>query len=222
MSRFARFRYFVYLPFAAFFFGTWLIGYFLNTVDARGVVIDDTTDGPVGPILVTYGQRGYSTGDDSRYQLPNLPRGATLGAQKPGYGRGSAPADASVLRLTPITLTFQVWQEGTDPKAGVPRPELWQDTTNLGKGTDTGSVVAVPYPDRSKLVLVCAAGYDSKSVEPKGVTVEVTLKANPNDPNAKCPVPPSPSPSPSSSPAPSGSPAPSASPTPTPSPTKTP
>ena len=32
----------------------------------------------------------------------------------------SAAADATELRLTPITLTFQVWQEGTDPKAGVP------------------------------------------------------------------------------------------------------
>ncbi len=214
MSRFARFRSFVYLPFAVFFFGTWLGGYVLNSVDARGVVIDDTTGGPVGPILVNYGQRGFSTGDDSRYELLNLPRGAQVRAQKPGYGPGAAPAEASELRLTPITLTFQVWQEGTDPKKGVPRPELWQGTTSLGKGTDTGSVVAVPYPDRTKLVLVCAAGYDPKSVEPKGVTMEVTLKADASDPNAKCPVAPSPSPSPS----PSGSPGPSGSPAPTPTP----
>ena len=222
MPRFARFRYLVYLPFAVFFFGTWLGGYFLNTVDARGVVIDDTTNGPVGPILVSYGQRGFSTGDDSRYELFNLPRGARVGAQKPGYGAGSAPAEATELRLTPITLTFQVWQEGTDPKQGVPRPELWQDTTNLGHGTDTGSVVAVPYPDRTKLMLVCAAGYDPKSVEPKGVTMEVTLKADPNDPNAKCPVPPSPSPSPSASPSGSPGPSGSAAPTPTPSPSGAP
>jgi hypothetical protein len=226
MSRYARFRYLIFLPFAVFFFGTWLGGYFLNTVDARGVVIDDTTNGPVGPIVVNYGQRAFSTGDDSRYELFNLPRGAQLKAQKPGYGVGSASAEASELRLTPVTLTFQVWQEGTDPKQGVPNPELRQGTTVLGKGTDTGSVVAVPYPDRSQPVLVCAIGYDGKNVDAKGVTMEVTLHKNPNDPTAKCPDLPSPSPSATptgaGSPAPSGSAAPSPSPAPTPSPTKSP
>jgi len=211
-------RYLIYLPFALFFLGTWLGGYFLNTVSAHGVVIDDTTNGPVGPIAVNYGQRIWSTGDDSRYDIEFLPRGATLKAQKPGYAAGSAAPEASELRLTPITLTFQVWQEGTDPKAGVPKPELWQGTTKFGSGTDTGSVVAVPYPDRTKKILVCAAGYEQKEVDVKGVTQEVTLKANPNDPNAKCPTPP-PSPSPSVSPSasPSGSAAPSPSPSPSPS-----
>ena len=222
MPRYARFRYLVFLPFAVFFFATWIGGYFLNTVNAHGTVIDDTTNGPVGPILVAFGQRQYSTGDDSVYDIPNLPRGAKLGAQKPGYGAGSAPADATELRLTPITLTFQVWQAGTDPKAGVPSPELWQGTTNLGKGTATGSVVAVPYPDRTKQVLVCAAGYDPIMVDAKGVTMEVTLKADPNDPNAKCPVAPSPSPSVAPSGSPSASPGASGSPAPSPSPSSTP
>src|SRR5258705_2240406 len=224
MSRYARFRYLVFLPFAVFFFGTWLGGNFLNTVDARGVVIDDTTNGPVGPIAVNYGQRLYSTGDDSPYEILNLPRGPLLKAQKPGYPAGSASPEASELRLIPVTLTFQVWQEGTDPKQGVPNPELRQGTTVLGKGTDTGSVVAVPYPDRTKPVLVCAVGYDGKNVDPKGVTMEVTLHKNPSDPNAQCPDLPTPSPSASPSPSGSGSPAPSASPSPapTPSPTKSP
>ena len=218
MSRFAQFRYLIFLPFAVLLFGTWLGGYFLNTVTARGVVIDDTTNGPVGPILVTYGTRSYSTGDDSAYLFEFVPRGAQLRAQKPGYSVGSASAEAAEMRLTPITLTFQVWQEGSDPKAGVPRPELWQDTTNFGKGTETGSVVAVPYPDRTKPMLVCAAGYDPKNVEVKGVTQEVFLKADPSDPKAKCPTPPPPSPSPS--PSASGSPSPAPSATPSPSPTR--
>lgn len=220
MRTYLRHRYLVFAPFLVLLLGTWMGGYFLNSVTARGAVIDDTTGGPVGVIVVTYGQRQYATGDDSRYEIVDLPRGAVLTAQKAGYGRGSASAEASELRLTPFTLTFQVWQEGSDPKAGVPKPELWQGTTNLGKGTDSGSVVSVPYPDRAKQVLVCALGYDAKSVDAKGVTMEVFLHKNPDDPNAKCPTAPTPSPtaSPSGSAAPSGSPAPS----PSPSPTKTP
>jgi hypothetical protein len=219
MAQFLRFRYLVFLPFAVFFFGTWIGGYFLNTVNARGVVIDDTTNGPVGPVVVSYGQRAFSTGDDSRYELFNLPRGAVVKSQKSGYGPGSAPAEASEIRLTPFTLTFQVWQDGTDPKVGVANPELRQGTTVLGKGTETGSVVAVPYPDRAKPVLVCALGYDGKSIEAKGVTMELTLVKNPS---GKCPD--LPSPSPSASPSGSASPAPSgsASPAPSPSPSPTP
>jgi hypothetical protein len=88
----------------------------------------------------------------------------------------------------------------------------------IGSGTDSGSVVAFPYPEKGQRVLICAAGYDSREIEPKGVTMEIFLKKNPDNPG--CPPLPTPSPAPGVTP--SASPSPSASPTASPSPTTTP
>src|SRR5439155_22970010 len=69
-----RHRYFLALPFVLLFAAT-LVGGFLNTIDAQGRVIDDSTGLPVAGVSITYGaSRGAVSGDDGSYLIPNLPR----------------------------------------------------------------------------------------------------------------------------------------------------
>lgn len=207
MRRFLRHRYAVALPFALLLLTT-LVGGQLNSVDARGVVVDDTTDLPVAGVPVSYGVRTVVSGPDGSYHMPALPRGARLSAQKSGYSRSSAPAEASELRLLPLTITFEVSEEGAEPAKKVAFPEARQQGRTLGRGTKGGSMVVGPYPTRDVPVLVCAEGYEPKEILAKGVLIELTLK-----PGGKgCP--PLPSPSPTVSPSPGASPSPPSSPTP--------
>ena len=186
----------------------------MNSVDAVGRVVDDTNDQPVTDIAVSYGTRSYVVGADGEYRLLNLPRGARVSAQKPGYQLSAADATAHELRMIPVALTLQVNQEGTTPPAGVPFPEARQpENVQLRKGTETGSLALAPYPDRNKPVLICAAGYESREIMARGVLMTVELK---KDPDKGCPPLPSPSPTPTPRASPTASP--SASPTPSPSP----
>ncbi|HZP95115.1 MAG TPA: carboxypeptidase regulatory-like domain-containing protein [Candidatus Limnocylindria bacterium] len=199
------------VPFAILLLGT-LIGGQLNRVDARGRIVDDTTGSPVPGVTVSYGSRSTVTDDDGRYALDNLPRGARLDTQQKYYGRHPVAADATELRIEPLTITFQV-NDATTGK-GVDTPEARQpDDTQIGKGTSSGQMVVGPYPARNAPVLICAKSYQSTQVTPKGYQMDVQLTPSAG---AECPPlknpPPTPSPSPSLSPSPSGSaaPAPSA------------
>jgi hypothetical protein len=83
-------------------------------------------------------------------------------------------------------------------------------------------MVVAPYPARDKPLLICAKGYKSAEVKPKGNLQDVTLApaAGESCPPLKSPPP---APSPSGSPGPSGSPAPSpGTPSPTPKPSGSP
>jgi len=209
-------RYAPALPVVALFV-TMLVGGLLNSVDAHGVVQDLSTGAPVGGAEVTFGSRNTVTGPDGSYAMGNLPRGARLSSQPRGYGKGSAPADGSVLELPPLTLSLLVVREGSDPQVGVPSPEVRRGDRVLGKGTVSGSVVVAPYPEVGATLLICAAGYESREIQARGITQEVPLKPG----GAGCPPLPSPSPlptAPGQSPQPPPSPAPSPSPSPTASP----
>jgi len=207
MRRYLRHRYAVALPFALLLLTT-LVGGQLNSLDARGVVVDDTTGLPVAGVPVTYGVRTVVSGADGSYLMPALPRGARVSAQRAGYSRSTAPAEASELRLLPLTITFEISEEGAEPPKKVPFPEARQQGKTLGRGTQSGSMVVGPYPTRDTPVLICAEGYESKEVLAKGVLLELTLKPG----GRGCPA--LPSPSPTVSPSPGGSPAPPSSPTP--------
>ena len=216
MSRYLRHRYLVYLPFAVLLLGTVISGQF-NGVDARGTVIDLSTKEPVKDVPVVYGNRRTVTDEQGRYQLLSLPRGARITASpRFSYSQQSVPAEATVIELPPITLNFQVNQKDTSPAVGVKAPQVRQGDKVLGTGTDTGSVVVVPYPEIGSKLLICAEGYTSKEVEARGILQTVELVFG----GTGCP--PLPSPSPKASP--SGSAAPPASPaaSPTASPTATP
>jgi len=208
MSRYLRFRYLVFVPFFVLLFGTWLGGYFLNTTEAHGVVVDASTGQPVKDITVSFGTRQDATDESGSYDLYNLPRDARI-AVKPrfSYADQTVSTDTTRVELTPITLNLQVNKKGSGdatasppvPPLGVDKPEVRQNDKVLGTGTDTGSVVVVPYPVVGSKLLVCAAGYSSTEIEARGIQQTVELEFG----GTGCPPLPSPSPSGSPSASPS-------------------
>ena len=192
-----------------------LLGGQVNSVDARGRVIDDSTGEPVSGVAISYGKtRGAVSGTDGSYLIANLPRDARLSTRMPGYQPANVAAAAPEVRLKPGTLTVQVNEEGTDEKR-VPNPEARQGDRVLAKGTESGNMVITVIDIYGQKALICATGYASKEIDLKGVTLVMTL---PRQEGAGCPALPSPSPAPSPSPSPS----PSVTPTPAPSPTASP
>ena len=191
-----------------------VVGGGLNTIEARGRVIDDSTGLPVPGVSITYGSsRGAVSGDDGGYLLPNLPRGARLKTNKPGYQPANPAAEATEIRLVPGSLTLQVNEDGTTDTR-VPGVEVRQGTQVLAKcaADPCGQLVVTIVDIVGQFALVCAPGHEQKTVALKGVTLIMTLKKQ--DGGACPPLPtPSPSPSPSSTPA---------SPTPTASPSASP
>ena len=239
-----RHRHFVYLPFVLLLLGT-LLGGQLNRVDARGVVVDMSTGDPVADVPISFGIRQTVSDAQGRYELLNLPRGARVTARpRFSYSAQTVDAEATRIELPPVTLNLQVNQKGTgDPTAapspipavGVKKPQVRQGDKVLGSGTDTGSVVVVPYPEVGSKMLVCADGYTSLEIEARGTLRTIELELG----GTGCPPLPSPSPtaspswlpsaspigspsgSPGGSPSPSGT-TPAGSPSPSSSPTATP
>ena len=194
-----------------------VLGGFLNTIDARGQVIDDSTGLPVAGVSITYGSsRGAVSGDDGSYLIPNLPRGARLRTNMPGYQPANPAAEASEIRLKPGSLTLQVNEEG-NPDVHVPGVEVRQGTQVLAKcaADPCGQLVVTIVDIVGQDALVCAPGHEQKTIALKGVTLITTLK---KQEGGACP--PLPTPSPSPSPLPTATP--SSSPTPTASPSASP
>src|SRR2546427_5689280 len=208
-----RHYYYVAAPFLLALLIT-LVGGQVNSVDARGRVIDDSTGEPVASVAITYGKtRGAVSGTDGSYLIANLPRDARLTTRMPGYQPASVAAAAPEIRLKPGTLTVQVNEEGTDEKR-VLNTEARQGDRVLAKG-ETGNMVITVIDISGQKALICAQGYASKEIELKGVTLVMTL---PKQEGVGCPALPSSSPAPSPSPGQS----PSAPPGPTPSPSASP
>ncbi len=204
MDRYLRHPYAVALPFLLVL-AVALVGGRINSVDAHGRVVDDTSDQPVAGIAVSYGSRTVIAGSDGSYDMPALPRGARLSAQAPGYSRSAASAEARELRLVPLTITFEVKDETTGK--GIDTPEARQPAgVRIGQGSASGEMVVGPYPVRDRPVIVCAKDYEQKEVFARGVLMDVALK--PGGPG--CPPLPS-SPPPAQVPSPSAIPSPSAS-----------
>jgi hypothetical protein len=201
-------------PFAILFLGT-LVGGQLNRVDARGRIIDDTSGQPVADVTVSFGSRATVTDASGHYEMDNLPRGTKLDTQQRYYGRHPVAAEATELRIVPLTITLEVHDAFT--AKGVETPEARQPAdTQIGKGTTSGEMVVGPYPDRGSKVLICAKDYAGVEITPVGyqMNVDLTPSKGSDCPALKSPPPPAqtPSPSPSAPGSPSGSGAPSASP----------
>ena len=201
------------LPFVVLFLGTFIGGQF-NRVDARGRIIDDTTNLPIPGVHVSFGSRVTATDADGRYEVDNVPRGAKIDTTHQYYGKHTVPPEQTELRLTPLTITFEVHDIYSGK--GVDTPEARQpDDTQIGKGTASGEMVVGPYPAPG-LLLICAKDYQGQQVSPAGyqMNVDLTPSKGSDCPPLKSP-PATPSPSPTASP--SGSAGPSASPSPSPS-----
>ena len=215
MTRFMRFRYLVFVPFLVLLFGTWLGGYFLNTTEAHGIVVDSSTGQPVKDVDVAFGQRKDVTDENGAYDLVDLPRGARISiSPRFSYADQSVDTDATKVELVPTTLSLTVIEKNVVPDQPVKSAEVRQNDKLLASGTDTGAVVIAPYPQVGSKILVCAPDHQSTEVEARGTQLTVGLVSG----GTGCPPLPSPSPSgsPSASPGASGSPAPAPSPSPTP------
>ena len=211
-----RHRNLVYLPFVLLFIAT-VIGGWVNTVDMHGRVLDDFTgDGVVAAI--TFGQRDAKSDASGNFDFPNLPKTSRVTIDSPGYFRVDVPTTQQEIRLAPNSITITVNEAGANPVKPITKADVRQGDKVLGTTLDSGNTVISPHPGKDAQVLVCADGYNRKTVTLKGVIQTVELEVG----TEGCPPLPSPSPSASPSPSGSGSPAPSAAPSPSPSPTATP
>ena len=196
-----------------------LIGGWLNGVDMSGRVLDDFTNDPVGAAgaaKITHGQRSVTADPSSgTFTFPSLPRESKVGVDAPGYLRTSVPVTQEEIRMSPLSLTVQVNEAGSNPPKPIAKAEIRQGTTLLNTTNDSGNVVVSPYPGKDAKLLICATGYDQKEVTAHGVVATVELTPGTN----ACPPLPTPSPSPSPSPRDT---TPSASPSASPSPTASP
>jgi len=203
-----RHKYLVAIPFVLLLVVT-VVGGWLNTVDARGRVIDDSTGLPVAGVSISYGaNRGAVSGDDGSFILLNLPRGARLRTSMPGYQPANADAGGDI-RIIPGALTLQVNEEGTTDTR-VSAVEVRQGDKVLTKcsADPCGQLVITIVDIVGQKALVCAPGHVSKEIDLKGVTLVMTLA---KQDGGACP--PLPSPSPSPTPVPTATPrSPSASP----------
>ena len=198
-----------------------LIGGWLNDTTARGRVLDESSGDPVAQAPVTYGIRSVLTDTDGVYVLEHLPRGSKILIHPRGYDPLSADAATAEVKLHPFAMALQVNEKDSgDPPKGVAKPEIRQGDARLGgPGTDSGSIVAAPYPQVGSQLLICAPDHDTATIPARGggaIPVVVTLAKG----TQGCPALPTPAPTP----APSGAPLPSGSavPSPSPSPSKSP
>ncbi|MEA2662758.1 MAG: CarboxypepD reg-like domain, partial [Chloroflexota bacterium] len=193
-----------------------LIGGLFNDVTARGRILDESTGDPLPGAQVVYGSRTVVAGPDGSFVLEHLPRGARYAVQARGFDPGSGDTATTEVKLHPFSLSLQVNEKDSgDPPQPVAKPEIRQGDTRVGgPGTDTGSVVAAPYPSIGSQLLVCAPDHDTATIEARGgaATPRVVVLAKGTQ---GCPPLPTPAPTPTPSPSPSTSPAPSATPTPT-------
>ena len=204
-----RHKYLVVIPFALMLVVT-VVGGWLNTIDVRGRVIDDSTGQPVAGVTISYGaNRGAVSGDDGTFVLINLPRGARLRTSMPGYQPANADAGGDI-HIVPGSLTLQVNEEGTTDTR-VPGVEVRQGDKVLTKcsADPCGQLVITTVDIVGQKALVCAPGHASKEIDLKGVTLVMTLA---KQDGGACPPLPSPSPSPTPVPTASPSPSPTASP----------
>ena len=168
-------KYFVLLPFVLVLVIT-VVGGWLNTIDARGRVIDDSTGLPVAGVGISYGANRHAvSADDGTYVLPSLPRGARLRTSVPGYQPANADAGGDI-HIVPGSLTLQVNEEGTTDTR-VPAVEVRQGDKVLTKcsADPCGQLVITTVDIVGQKALVCASGHASKEIELKGVTLIMTL-----------------------------------------------
>src|SRR5258705_78670 len=140
MSRFARHRYLVYLPFALFFVAT-VLGGWINTVNLHGRVVDDLTSDGVKAATLTHGQRKVTTDESGALELANLPKSSRLSVNAPGYFVQGVPTTQEEIRLAPNSLTVSVKEAGATPDKPLAKADVRQGEKVLGTTTDSGNTV---------------------------------------------------------------------------------
>ncbi len=187
----------------ALLLATWIGGYFLNTVEARGRLVAAGTGAPITEASLVYGARSYTPDATGGFVIPNLPRGAAITVLAPGWTRRDFAWDTGTVELTVGVVNFNVFDATNDRLLGKPEARDPADPLRpmcsglMCVGTETGSI-AVPLPPPE--VLVCAKGYEAQTVKVVQPVIDVKLRPQPS---ADCPRP-APSASPGASPSPTG------------------
>ena len=224
-----RHRHLLAAPFVVILLLT-LVGGVLNSMDARGRVVDDVTDKPIAGARLIHGQRQVTTDEQGEFVFSNVPRTSKLEVRPPsGYQLTTVLTTVEEIRLNPLSLTIYAFDEAKTLETGpVPNPQarpLANDKI-LGTGNEIGQIIVAPHPGTDEggshpRILVCGEGFEAKEVGVEGVLIQVGLKAG----GTGCPPLPTPTPDPNATPSPSPTASPaeaSPAPTPTPSPTGTP
>lgn len=216
-----RHRYALAIPFALLAF-VGLVGGLLNGVDAQGRLIDDYTGDGVADGAVKLGSRATWSDVTGSYRLKDVPRTSRLRVEVPGYLITGAPPEGGVVRLTPLAVTIQVNEVGSNGLIPVQIAQIRvgdnSRTLALGTTNTSGNTVISPHPGRDASVLVCALNYVSKVVEVEGVAQVIELVKSEGSDCPPLPTPP-PTPVPSVTPTPAATP--TAAPSPSPSPSAT-
>lgn len=216
-----RHRYLLAVPFVLLAVAT-VAGGWVNTTDAHARIVDTFTDKPVESARISLGSRKAQTGADGEFRLPSVPRTANYQIDAPGYLRTSAPVSVSDIRLSPLSVTIYVYDATKTPRDRLKSPEARDagNTKTIAVGNESGQIVVAPHPGRDAKLLICAAGFQAKTITVEGVLMQVGV--DPGTPGC-APLPtPTPTATPSGSPAPSGSPSAAPSPSASPSPTASP
>lgn len=196
-----RHRHILLLPFALIVL-VMVVGGVLNTVDARGRLLDDMTDKGIPDGSVTHGANSTTTDENGEFVLPGVPRTSRLSINARGYQVTSAPVTQEQIRLEALSLTVYAWEEGAIREKGAPHPQARLENRILSTGNESGQMVIAPHPGHLTKLFICASGYQSKEIEAEGVLMEITLEPG----GEGCPPLPTPSPSPGASPPPEPSP----------------
>lgn len=230
MKRFQlRHRHALAAPFALIVLAA-LIGGLVNSMDARGRVVDDITDKPIAGTRLVHGQRQVTSNEQGEYVFPNVPRTSKLEVRPPsGYQLTTVLTTVDEIRLNPLSLTIYAFDEAKTVETGpVPNPQARNLANDkiLATGDAIGRIIVSPHPATDEggsmsRILVCGEGFEAKEVVVEGVLMQVGLKAG----GTGCPplVTPTPDPNATPTPAPTASPADATpAPSPAPSPTGTP
>lgn len=189
----------------------------LNTVDARGRVVDDLSDDGIKDAQLQMGTRSAKTDANGEFAFSSVPRTSIVIVDALGYIRQRVSPTTEEIRMKPGSLTVYAYDGTKTENDRLKNPQARDPQTPtkvLGTGNESGQIVIFPYPGKDGPVLVCADGFEPRTIKARGVIVQVGLQPG----GAGCPPIPTPTPSPSgASPAPSPS-----APAPTPSPTSTP
>jgi len=214
-----RSRYLVILPFAILLLAT-LVGGVINSVDARGRVVDDITGKGIPDATITHGIRTAQTDADGGYVITALPRTSIMQIDKLGYFRMRASTTQTEVRLTPTAVTIYAYDATKTEADRIPLPQARdvENTKIIANGNESGQIVVAPHPGKDAKLKICAEGFEPKDITVEGVLMQIGLQPG----GTGCPPLPNATPTPTGSP--EGSPAatPSPEPTPTPAPTSTP
>jgi hypothetical protein len=209
-----RHRYLVAAPFVVVVIVV-LVGGLVNSTDARARIVDDLTDLGVKDARITHGSRTTTTDASGEFTLTSVPRTSKYQIDAQGYLRTSAPTYAEEVRLRSLSVTIYAYDETKTKEDRVRSPQAWEPDgrRTIATGNDAGQIIIAPHPGKDAQVMICAAGFERKTITVKGVLMEIGLQPG----GAGCPILPTPSPAPAPTPSPTG-PAPSPSPSPTRSP----